>query len=157
MDSRFNAFHQELHNVQMEVKQVQFVQANHAERLLRLERRQADDAAIKSVWNSPFPSVLGGTPQHGKHLVLKLLVLSHLMGFPKVLSNYLPMRTLTISTSKARIFLAPCTWRPTMSPSAAGQHPGPTAFVSTRVPCKVQTGARARGILESFTLDPEAG
>ena len=51
----------------MEVKQVQFVQANHAERLLRLERRQADDAAIKSVWNSPFPSVLGGTPQHGKH------------------------------------------------------------------------------------------
>ncbi|KAJ9150869.1 Ubiquitin carboxyl-terminal hydrolase 19 [Pleurostoma richardsiae] len=49
----------------MEVKQVQFVQANQSERLLRLERRQADDAAIKSVWNSPFPSVLGGTPQHG--------------------------------------------------------------------------------------------
>lgn len=51
----------------MEVKQVQFVQANHAERLMRLERRQTEDAAIKSVWNpSPFPSVLGGTPQHGK-------------------------------------------------------------------------------------------
>lgn len=31
-----------------------------------MERRQTEDAAIKSVWNpSPFPSVLGGTPQHG--------------------------------------------------------------------------------------------
>ncbi|KUI59858.1 hypothetical protein VP1G_07065 [Cytospora mali] len=50
----------------MEVKQVQIVQAHHAERLMRLERRQTEDAAIKSVWNpSPFPSVLGGTPQHG--------------------------------------------------------------------------------------------
>lgn len=50
----------------MEVKQVQIVQASHAERLNRLERRQNEDAAIKSVWNpSPFPSVLGGTPQHG--------------------------------------------------------------------------------------------
>lgn len=52
----------------MEVKQVQFIQASHAERLMRLERRQTEDA-VKSVWNpSPFPSVLGGTPQHGKLL-----------------------------------------------------------------------------------------
>lgn len=52
----------------MEVKQVQFIQASHAERLMRLERRQTEDA-VKSVWNpSPFPSVLGGTPQHGKAL-----------------------------------------------------------------------------------------
>lgn len=52
----------------MEVKQVQFIQASHAERLMRLERRQTEDA-VKSVWNpSPFPSVLGGTPQHGKDL-----------------------------------------------------------------------------------------
>ncbi|KUI65053.1 hypothetical protein VM1G_01118 [Cytospora mali] len=66
MDPRFSPLHQELHNVQMEVKQVQIVQAHHAERLTRLERRQTEDAAIKSVWNpSPFPSVLGGTPQHG--------------------------------------------------------------------------------------------
>ncbi|KAK7730851.1 hypothetical protein SLS53_008929 [Cytospora paraplurivora] len=50
----------------MEMRQVQIVQAVHAERLMRLERRQTEDAAIKSVWNpSPFPSVLGGTPQHG--------------------------------------------------------------------------------------------
>lgn len=74
MDPRFSPLHQELHNVQMEVKQVQIIQANHAERLMRLERRQTEDAAIKSVWNpSPFPSVLGGTPQHGKsRLILSL-------------------------------------------------------------------------------------
>lgn len=67
MDPRFNPVNQELHNVQMEVKQVQFVQTNHEERLMRLERRQTEDAAIKAAWHSPFPSVLGGgTPQHGK-------------------------------------------------------------------------------------------
>lgn len=44
---------------------MQLIQNNHAERLSRLEKRQADDAAIKSVWNSPFPSALSGTPQHG--------------------------------------------------------------------------------------------
>ncbi|KAI0875104.1 hypothetical protein GGS24DRAFT_500182 [Hypoxylon argillaceum] len=49
----------------MDVKQMQIVQNSHAERLSRLEKRQADDAAIKSVWNSPFPSALSGTPQHG--------------------------------------------------------------------------------------------
>ncbi len=65
MDPRFVVSRNEFQNVQMEVKQVQIVQHSHAERLLRLEKRQADDAALKSVWNSPFPSVLGGTPQHG--------------------------------------------------------------------------------------------
>ncbi|KAH9906387.1 TMP-TENI-domain-containing protein [Xylariomycetidae sp. FL2044] len=40
----------------MDVKQIQIVQNNHAERLSRLEKRHADDAAIKSVWDSPFPS-----------------------------------------------------------------------------------------------------
>lgn len=49
----------------MEVKQVQYTQTNHAERILRLEKRNADDSALKSVWNSPFPGVLAGTPQQG--------------------------------------------------------------------------------------------
>ncbi|KAI1122705.1 hypothetical protein F5Y10DRAFT_69265 [Nemania abortiva] len=65
MDPRFPATRDELYNVQMDVKQMQIVQSNHAERLSRLEKRQADDAAIKSAWNSPFPSALSGTPQHG--------------------------------------------------------------------------------------------
>lgn len=66
----------------MEVKQVQIVQASHAERLTRLERRQNEDAAIKSVWNpSPFPSVLGGTPQHGKSEDTILFVLPATLTF----------------------------------------------------------------------------
>ncbi|KAI1074690.1 hypothetical protein F5B20DRAFT_428493 [Whalleya microplaca] len=65
MDSRFSISREDLYTVHMDVKQMQIVQSNHAERLSRLEKRQADDAAMKSVWNSPFPSALGGTPQHG--------------------------------------------------------------------------------------------
>ncbi|KAI9047935.1 hypothetical protein LZ554_007737 [Drepanopeziza brunnea f. sp. 'monogermtubi'] len=52
----------------MEVKHFQTVQTSHADRLSRLERRQADDAALKSVWgpSSPFPGgILSGTPQQG--------------------------------------------------------------------------------------------
>ena len=50
-----------------DMKHVYAVQAEHADRLVRLERRQEDDARMKSVWStsSPFPSVLGGTPQQG--------------------------------------------------------------------------------------------
>jgi hypothetical protein len=66
MDPHFVVTREEFHNVQLDLKQVHFVQSSHADRLLRLEKRQADDAALRSVWNSPFPSVLGGTPQHGK-------------------------------------------------------------------------------------------
>ncbi|KAM0454592.1 hypothetical protein ACHAPV_005660 [Trichoderma viride] len=65
MESRFGVSREDLYNLQMELKQVQYAQANYAERILRLEKRQADDSAIKSVWNSPFPGVLAGTPQHG--------------------------------------------------------------------------------------------
>ncbi|KAM0253889.1 hypothetical protein ACHAQJ_007121 [Trichoderma viride] len=65
MESRFSVSREELYNLQMELKQVQYAQANYAERILRLEKRQADDSALKSVWNSPFPGVLAGTPQHG--------------------------------------------------------------------------------------------
>lgn len=67
MDSHFPATKEDLHYVQMDVKHVQAVQINHADRLLRLERRQADDAALKSVWGSgsPFPGVLSGTPIQG--------------------------------------------------------------------------------------------
>lgn len=51
-----------------DVARVQQIQAEHAERIARLERKQDDDARMKSVWGnqSPFPSVLSGTPQHGE-------------------------------------------------------------------------------------------
>jgi hypothetical protein len=66
MDSRFPVFREELYNVQMDVKQLHQVQSSHAERLARLEKHQANESAIKSAWNSPFPSAIGGTPQHGE-------------------------------------------------------------------------------------------
>lgn len=65
MDPRFSVSRDEFYSVQMDVKQMQMIQNNHAERISRLEKHQANDAAIKSVWNSPFPSALSGTPQHG--------------------------------------------------------------------------------------------
>ncbi|XWW96963.1 hypothetical protein V2A60_004943 [Cordyceps javanica] len=65
MDRTFPITPEDLYNLQMEVKQVQYAQTNHAERILRLEKRQTDDSALKSVWNSPFPGVLAGTPQQG--------------------------------------------------------------------------------------------
>ena len=70
MDSYFSATKEDLQHVQMDVKHVQAVQINHADRILRLERRQADDAALKSVWGSgsPFPGVLSGTPIQGNHI-----------------------------------------------------------------------------------------
>jgi hypothetical protein len=66
MDSQYHSSH-DLYHIQMDVKHVQAVQINQGERLLRLEKRQADDAALKSVWGngSPFPGVLSGTPQQG--------------------------------------------------------------------------------------------
>ena len=71
MDSQFTATREELYHVQMDIKHVQAVQINHADRLLRLEKRQADDAALKSVWgtSSPFPGILSGTPQQGQSML----------------------------------------------------------------------------------------
>ncbi|KAJ1335132.1 hypothetical protein MN608_01867 [Microdochium nivale] len=65
MDPRLSISRDDLFTIQMDVKQLQAVQISHAERLARLEKRQAEEASIKSVWNSPFPSALSGTPQHG--------------------------------------------------------------------------------------------
>jgi ubiquitin carboxyl-terminal hydrolase 4/11/15 len=53
--------------MQNDMIRVQQNQAELAERLSRVERRQDEDARAKSVWgtSSPFPSVLSGTPQQG--------------------------------------------------------------------------------------------
>ncbi|RAR01296.1 cysteine proteinase [Stemphylium lycopersici] len=50
---------------QSEMLRVQENQAELADRVARLERKQEDDSRLKNVWgaSSPFPSVLGGTPQ----------------------------------------------------------------------------------------------
>ncbi|KAI4158235.1 MAG: hypothetical protein LQ342_007646 [Letrouitia transgressa] len=51
--------------LQNEMKNVYATQAEHADRLMRLERRNEDDVRVKSVWGgqSPFPTTLSGTPQ----------------------------------------------------------------------------------------------
>jgi len=50
---------------QSEMLRVQENQADLADRVARLERKHEDDSRLKNVWgtSSPFPSVLGGTPQ----------------------------------------------------------------------------------------------
>lgn len=50
------------------MRNVQATQHEHAERLMRLERRHDGDTRIKSAWStaSPFPSGLTGTPQTGQ-------------------------------------------------------------------------------------------
>lgn len=77
MDPQSVAFvpHSESWRLYNDLLRLQQVQADHADRLLRLERRQDDDARMKSVWGgaSPFPSVLSGTPQQAP--------IHHLKGF----------------------------------------------------------------------------
>lgn len=65
MDAQFGlASRDDLWRLQNEMKNVYATQAEHADRLSRLER---DDSRLKSTWGGqyPFPSTLGGTPQHG--------------------------------------------------------------------------------------------
>ncbi|KAL9603490.1 MAG: hypothetical protein Q9219_001177 [cf. Caloplaca sp. 3 TL-2023] len=52
-------------SLQNEMKNVYATQAEHADRLARLERHHIEDTRVKSVWGSqsPFPSILNGTPQ----------------------------------------------------------------------------------------------
>ncbi|KAF2218914.1 hypothetical protein BDZ85DRAFT_253228 [Elsinoe ampelina] len=55
-----------LWRLQNELQRIQAVQAEHSDRILRIERKHDEDARMKSVWGgaSPFPNVLsGGTPQ----------------------------------------------------------------------------------------------
>ena len=71
MDSQFAfASRDDLWQLQNEMKSVYATQSEHSDRLARLERRQEEDTRMKSVWgtSSPFPSILGGTPQQGRHL-----------------------------------------------------------------------------------------
>lgn len=71
MDGQFGvASKEDLWRLQNEMKNVYATQTEHADRLSRLERRHDEDTRIKSVWGSqsPFPSILNGTPQQGMAL-----------------------------------------------------------------------------------------
>lgn len=68
MDPQFGlASKDDLWRLQNEMKNVYSTQAEHADRLMRLEQRSENDTRLKSVWGtqSPFTSVLNGTPQQG--------------------------------------------------------------------------------------------
>ena len=68
MDSQLDlASKEDLWYLQNEMKNVYATQAEHSDRLSRLERRQDDDTRMKSAWGSqsPFPGILNGTPQQG--------------------------------------------------------------------------------------------
>lgn len=71
MDPQSVAFQprDDLWRFQSEMLRVQESQAELADRVARLERKQEDDSRLKNVWgaSSPFPSVLGGTPQQGTY------------------------------------------------------------------------------------------
>ena len=69
MDPQFAfASKDDIWRLQADMNTFHATQSEHADRLLRLERRQDDDARMKSVWgqSSPFPSILSGTPQQGE-------------------------------------------------------------------------------------------
>ncbi|TKX25444.1 ubiquitin carboxyl-terminal hydrolase-like protein 3 [Elsinoe australis] len=55
----------DLWRIQNELQRIQTVQSEHSDRILRIERKQDDDARMKSVWGgaSPFPGILSSTPQ----------------------------------------------------------------------------------------------
>ena len=68
MDGQFGvASREDLWRLQNEMKNVYATQAEHADRLTRLERRYDEDARVKSVWgsSSPFPGILNGNSQQG--------------------------------------------------------------------------------------------
>ncbi len=69
MDPQYGlASKDDLWRLQTEMKNVYATQAEHADRLMRLEQRQDSDSRLKSAWGnqSPFPSITNGTPQQGR-------------------------------------------------------------------------------------------
>jgi ubiquitin carboxyl-terminal hydrolase 4/11 len=67
MDPQSAAFvpRDDIWKIQTDMARLQQIQTNHTDRLSRLEQRQDEDSRTKSIWgsSSPFPSILGGTPQ----------------------------------------------------------------------------------------------
>ena len=58
---------EELWRLQESLTDISSTQSQHADRIMRLEKRREDDGRVKNVWtpSSPFTGVLGSAPQHG--------------------------------------------------------------------------------------------
>ena len=151
----FSAINQQLFHHEMDIKHVQDIQAMHSERILKLERKQADDAALKSVWTSPFPSVLTGTPNQGPHFSLHICNL-----FNHIQDLYTPRQPMCLTTSTTSTAShSSAAFTSTRSLSAAAL-PAPTASVSpmTSVLSKAQAGPpdMCHGPPMTFLLAPTA-
>lgn len=82
MDPQYGlASKDDLWRLQNEMKNVYATQAEHADRLMRLEQRQDSDNRIKSPWGgqSPFPGTINGTSQHG--IIAPMIVSEKLLIF----------------------------------------------------------------------------
>ena len=69
------ASREDVWRLQNEMKNVYATQAEHADRLMRLERQHTDDSRMKPLWGSqsPFPSILNGSSQPGTLAVAPFL------------------------------------------------------------------------------------
>lgn len=65
------ASRQDLAYIQTQMKNVYATQAEHADRIMRLEQRQDGDSRLKSVWGnqSPYNGMLNGNPQQGMEMI----------------------------------------------------------------------------------------
>lgn len=69
MDSQLGlASKNDLWRLQNEMKNVYAVQAEHSDRLARLEQRPEIDVRVKSPWGSqsPFPGIMNGSSHQGQ-------------------------------------------------------------------------------------------
>lgn len=145
MDQQGVAFtpNKDIWRLHSEMLRVQQTQVDHAERLARLERRQDEDARVKSVWgaSSPFPSVLGGTPQQGNNFMSQKRAVS--LMFHQFRFNTHPQRPSPTSMTIKATCLAVCTWTPTMNPGGLAPLLGQTACDSTRL--RTKAGPKLQG------------
>ena len=68
MDPHFGlASKEDLWRLQTEMRNIHATQAEHADRIMRLEQRPDSDTRLKSPWGtqSPFAGTQNGTPQQG--------------------------------------------------------------------------------------------
>lgn len=136
MDPQYGlASKDDLWRLQNEMKNLYATTTEHADRLMRLEHRQDSDNRIKSPWGSqsPFPSTINGTPQHG---IISPMFLSEklLISVKKSKATILLQKPSRISIKSPLICLEVYISIRMMNQEEVLLEP--TASVSMRAPCK---------------------
>ena len=149
MDPQYGlASKDDLWRLQNEMRNVYATQAEHADRLMRLEQRQDSDNRIKSPWGSqsPFPSTINGTPQHG--ITAPMLLSENLL----ILVKKSKATTLLQKPSKISIKSQVICLEVYISIRMTSQEEvllELTVFVSMRAPCKA-TSVKHLGRQQTF-------